>query len=117
MRAAQEGARVVGIDLDEPSIASAVSIAARRFPSLEITYVNGPLEDVDGGFDLIMTNEVLEHVVDLRACLEDVRKRLRPGGRFTQDGARCGTRRPGAPADGACRKGSGAVVTSRKARR
>ncbi len=82
MRAAQEGARVVGIDLDEPSIASAVSIAARRFPSLEITYVNGPLEDVDGGFDLIMTNEVLEHVVDLRACLEDVRKRLRPGGTF-----------------------------------
>jgi SAM-dependent methyltransferase len=82
IHAAQEGAKVVGLDLDADSIAQAREIAARRFPGLDVTYVNSPIEQLEGSFDLVMTNEVLEHVVDLPRCLGAVRDRLRPGGRF-----------------------------------
>ena len=82
VRAAEEGAHVVGLDIDSDLIASAKSIAARRFPQLDITYTETPIEHLEGSFDVIMTNEVLEHVVDLAGCLEAVRNRLRSGGRF-----------------------------------
>jgi 2-polyprenyl-6-hydroxyphenyl methylase/3-demethylubiquinone-9 3-methyltransferase len=82
VRAAQEGAHVVGVDADPDSIAGATEIAARRFPDLHITYRNRPLEEVNGSFDLIMSNEVLEHVIDLSQCLTALKARLGPGGRF-----------------------------------
>ncbi len=82
VRAAEEGAHAVGLDLDPDSIVSARSIAARRYPRLDITYTQTPIERLDGSFDVIATNEVLEHVVDLAGCLEAVRSRLRPGGTF-----------------------------------
>lgn len=82
VHAAQEGAQVVGLDIDSESIACARSIAKRRFSELDITYTETPIEQLDGQFDVIMTNEVLEHVVDLAGCFEAVRKRLRPDGSF-----------------------------------
>jgi SAM-dependent methyltransferase len=82
VHAAEEGAHVVGLDVDSDSVAGAKSIAARRFSDLDITYADMRIEQLEGSFDLIMTNEVLEHVVDLAGCLEAVRDRLRPGGRF-----------------------------------
>jgi SAM-dependent methyltransferase len=80
VRAAEEGAHAVGLDTDPSSMASAKSIAARRFSDLDIAYTKIPIEQLDGLFDVVMTNEVLEHIVDLPACLDAVRNRLRPGG-------------------------------------
>ncbi|MGA3354536.1 MAG: methyltransferase domain-containing protein [Acidimicrobiales bacterium] len=82
VHAAQEGAQVVGLDIDSDSIVEAKSIVARRFSDLDITYTDTHIEELDGTFDVVMTNEVLEHVVDLAGCLEAVRNRLRPGGTF-----------------------------------
>lgn len=82
VRAAQAGAHVVGLDIDPDSIAGARSIAERRFPGLDITYTEQPLEELEGTFDMVMTDEVLEHVVDLARCLEGIKSRLSPGGRF-----------------------------------
>jgi SAM-dependent methyltransferase len=82
VRAAELGAHVVGLDIDSDSIACAKSIATRRFPDLDIVYVETPIEQLGGAFDVIMTNEVLEHVLDLPQCLEAVRNRLRVGGTF-----------------------------------
>ncbi len=82
VRAAEEGAHVVGLDIDSDLIACAKLIAERRFADLDIIYSETPIEQLDASFDVIMTNEVLEHVVDLAGCLEAVRNRLRPGGRF-----------------------------------
>jgi SAM-dependent methyltransferase len=80
IRAAEEGASVVGLDLNPDSIAGARAIAAERFAERDVTYVLGPVEALDGRFDVIMTNEVLEHVLDLPSCLESLYGRLRPGG-------------------------------------
>jgi len=44
-------------------IACGKSIAERRFSDLDITYTETPIGQLDGQFDVIMTNEVLEHVV------------------------------------------------------
>jgi len=82
VRAAQAGAHVVGLDVDADSIAGARSIAERRFPVLDTTYTETPIDQIAGSFDIVMTDEVLEHVVDLAACLEAVRCRLTPGGTF-----------------------------------
>jgi len=82
VRAAQEGAQVVGLDIDSDLISYAKSVAERRFSDLDITYTKTPVEQLDGSFDVIMTNEVLEHVVDLAGSLEAIRDRLQPVGRF-----------------------------------
>jgi SAM-dependent methyltransferase len=82
VRAAEEGAHVVGLDIDADSLAGAKSIAERRYRDLDITFAEIPIEQLTGSFDVVMTNEVLEHVVDLAGCLEAVRSRLRPGGSF-----------------------------------
>ncbi|MGD0082980.1 MAG: class I SAM-dependent methyltransferase [Acidimicrobiales bacterium] len=80
IRAAQEGASVVGLDLNPVSIEGARAIAAARFPDLDVTYVETRIEDLTETFDVIMTNEVFEHVLDLPACLRSLHDRLRPGG-------------------------------------
>ena len=44
--------------------------------------MNASIESLDEEFDLIITNEVLEHVVDLAGCLSSLHDRLKPGGRL-----------------------------------
>jgi SAM-dependent methyltransferase len=82
VRAAEEGASVVGLDLDPQEIASARAIARKRFGHLDVRFVNAPVESLDERFDLIMTNEVLEHVIDLGGCLQSLYDLLNPGGRL-----------------------------------
>jgi SAM-dependent methyltransferase len=80
IRAAEEGASVVGLDLDQQEIASAREIARERFAELDVKYVNAPVESLDECFDVIITNEVLEHIVDLAGCLRSLFDHLNPGG-------------------------------------
>lgn len=83
---ARRGARVTGVDP-----ASRVLIAARAHAlqeGLEIDYKVGAGEALpfeDDAFDAIVCVDVLEHVRDLDAVLDEVRRVLRPGGWFLFD--------------------------------
>jgi len=69
--------RTWGIDIDGGYIA----IARSRYPNIE--FVEGPLEDTPfetDFFDVIVMNDVLEHVDDETGTLNEVFRILRPGG-------------------------------------
>jgi SAM-dependent methyltransferase len=56
-------------------------VAARRgLPVLRADATSLPLGD--GGLDLVVAFDVLEHLVDHDACVSEVRRVLRPGGTF-----------------------------------
>lgn len=40
----------------------------------------GQIATGDGTFDVVISNQVLEHVMDLPACFQEIRRILRPGG-------------------------------------
>jgi len=51
-------------------------------PGATITFTATPLEEYDeGDFDVIVSNQTFEHVMDLGTVLAAMRQRLRPGGR------------------------------------
>ncbi len=52
--------------------------AARLFPIPAVDVTRSPFPDAS--FDMVLTNEVLEHVPDLDAALRDMARILRPGG-------------------------------------
>jgi SAM-dependent methyltransferase len=68
-----------------------INAAGRMHPFLaahpRLTYVEYPQEDVqalswpDACYDLVLTSETLEHVVDLAGALREIRRVLRSGGR------------------------------------
>jgi SAM-dependent methyltransferase len=65
-----------GIDFDLPSLRDNRTIS---------DLVRGDVERLpfrDGSFDLVTANMVVEHVADPRSLLAEVRRTLRPGGRF-----------------------------------
>jgi SAM-dependent methyltransferase len=75
-RLAQFG-KVVGIDLSEEATDRA------RFRSAEITYIAGNLYDYSlpvGPFDLVVSQEVIDHVEDAPTFLDEVARVLKPGG-------------------------------------
>jgi 2-polyprenyl-3-methyl-5-hydroxy-6-metoxy-1,4-benzoquinol methylase len=78
-----EGYDVIGVDLDEPSVAYGreVLVEAGLDPS---NLMACDLADVDGPFDAVIASEVLEHLddADLRAVLALIRSKLAPGGRL-----------------------------------
>jgi SAM-dependent methyltransferase len=68
--------RVVGIDMDQAAL--------RRHPAL-VARVRGNVERLpfaDDAFDLVTANTVIEHVEQPLTLFEEVRRVLRPGGRF-----------------------------------
>ncbi len=83
---ARRGARVTGLDPAERAIEAARTHAAAA--GLGIRYEIGSGEEMpfaDGAFDAVACVDVLEHVRDLDAVLGEVRRVLRPGGRFLYD--------------------------------
>lgn len=71
------GAEVWGIELD----ARAAKVAASRLDRVFDGDALARLADVpDGAFDVVVTNDVLEHLVDPYAALRALRAKLAPGG-------------------------------------
>jgi trans-aconitate methyltransferase len=71
---AYPGARIVGCDISEQALAK----ARLAHPGLEFV----PTSGIDGAFDVIFSNHVLEHVLDLEAALEFLTSHLAPQGRM-----------------------------------
>jgi len=68
--------RFVGVDVD-------VGMLSHPLLRLRVKALGGTLPFRDGSFDVVTANVVAEHLPDPRAVLLDVRRVLRPGGRFT----------------------------------
>src|SRR4029078_4053149 len=75
---ARLGAKVTGIDASPDVIAVAQEHAAAG--GLDIHYVAGDVQLLDGQFDLITSLEVIEHVADPAAFITALANRLAPGG-------------------------------------
>lgn len=83
---AQKGASVVGVDPAEAAIWAARLHAASM--DLSITYKTGIAERIpldDDSVDIVISVDVLEHLADLEASLNEITRVLRPGGLFMFD--------------------------------
>lgn len=72
------GARVTGMDIDDPGLAR----ARARFGA-DITFVHAAGEAIPmpaGSVDIVVFNHIYEHVVDADAVMADIRRVLRPDG-------------------------------------
>ncbi|NIL96741.1 MAG: methyltransferase domain-containing protein, partial [Planctomycetales bacterium] len=76
-RLARHGGRVVGLDIEFRRVQK-----ARRRSRLVFCAAGETLPLPDRSFDLVLSHEVLEHVEDDRAALEEMVRMLRPGGRI-----------------------------------
>jgi len=83
---ALKGARkVVGLDINNDLIQFAKENIKQNYPQLEnrIEFLNVSLENYnDGNFDYIISKDTLEHVIDLKSLMIEIKNRLRVGGRF-----------------------------------
>lgn len=73
------GAEVWGIEPHAPAAQEAASKLSK--------VIHAPIETAiaelpDGRFDLIVLNDVLEHLIDPEACLRQLKAKLKPGGHF-----------------------------------
>ena len=75
---ARMGARVAAVDAAPELIEVAKAHAEGQ--GLEIEYRAVGVEDVNGKFDLVTSMEVIEHVADPQAFIDDLAARLAPGG-------------------------------------
>jgi 2-polyprenyl-6-hydroxyphenyl methylase/3-demethylubiquinone-9 3-methyltransferase len=75
---ARLGARVTAVDAAPELIAVARDHAIGQ--GLQIDYRAAGVEDVDGQFDLVTAMEVIEHVAEPQAFIDDLAKRLTAGG-------------------------------------
>jgi len=83
---AQRGAQVVGVDPSQPAIAIAQTHAEAT--GLVIDYRIGAGESLpvaESSVDIVLCVDVLEHVRDLDAVLDEVRRVLKPDGLFLFD--------------------------------
>jgi 2-polyprenyl-3-methyl-5-hydroxy-6-metoxy-1,4-benzoquinol methylase len=72
------GARVTGLDIDEPGLQAA---RLRFGESIELICAGG--EDIPAppqSFDIVIFNHIYEHVVDAEAVMAEIRRVLRPDG-------------------------------------
>jgi SAM-dependent methyltransferase len=77
-RAYADGNHVVGVDVDREALAEAERLGIEtRWADVE-----EPLPFEDESFDVVVAGELLEHLRDPRRVVGDVRRVLRPGGRF-----------------------------------
>ncbi len=78
---AEQGARAAGIELDEKSLARGRIRAEEH--GVDVDLRSGVAERLpweDGSFDLVILDNVLEHVRDRERTLQEIRRVLRPGG-------------------------------------
>lgn len=75
---------VVGLDMTASQRAKAEALR-RRHGIANITYVNGYIDDApfeDGGFDVVISNGVINLAVDKPQVFREIARLLRPGGRL-----------------------------------
>jgi SAM-dependent methyltransferase len=66
--------RYVGLDVD--------SETTRRLGSADVLYAGGRFPFDDASFDAVLCNQVLEHIFEPDAFLQEIRRVLRPGGKL-----------------------------------
>ncbi len=76
----EAGCQAVGVDVAREALRRAT--AAHPGPEYRLWPPLASLPAGDGEFDVAWAGEVVEHVVDPFAVLEEVRRALRPGGRL-----------------------------------
>ncbi len=85
---AHRGAEMVGIDPSKGALEIAASHAEERGLGQQIHYHQGYAESLpfaDGSFSAIVCFDVLEHVKDLKATINEIARVLAPGGVFVFD--------------------------------
>ncbi|MFP4313252.1 MAG: bifunctional 2-polyprenyl-6-hydroxyphenol methylase/3-demethylubiquinol 3-O-methyltransferase UbiG [Alphaproteobacteria bacterium] len=75
---ARMGATVTGADADAVAIEMAKDHAHNA--GLDITYVNKPAENIQDQFDVVLALEIIEHVSDPQAFVENCARLCKPGG-------------------------------------
>lgn len=75
---ARLGAEVTGVDAAPENIAAARDHALKQ--GLAIDYKVGSVEALAGGYDLVASLEVVEHVSDVRTYVQGLADALKPGG-------------------------------------
>ena len=75
------GASVTAVDFSEGMLAEARRKAGTAPVRFLVHDLETPLPLADGGFDLVVSGLVLEHLIDLPAVFREARRILRPGGR------------------------------------
>ncbi|PIQ77090.1 hypothetical protein COV82_06215 [Candidatus Peregrinibacteria bacterium CG11_big_fil_rev_8_21_14_0_20_46_8] len=74
---AQAGYTIIGLDIDAATVQKANSLNSHK----NLTFVHSSIEHFkQTGFDVVIASEVLEHVPDPRAFLEEMRKKIKPKG-------------------------------------
>jgi len=84
---ANNGFNITGIDQSNESINTALE-HARQDDVKNIHYVTGSAYSLpfpDEHFDGVVSSDVLEHILDLPSMLKEVRRVMKPGGRFVFD--------------------------------
>lgn len=76
-RLAQYSSQTIGLEFD-----LARALEARRIAPQVVNAAGELLPLPSASFDFILSHEVLEHVQDDRACVEEMARILRPGGRM-----------------------------------
>jgi 2-polyprenyl-3-methyl-5-hydroxy-6-metoxy-1,4-benzoquinol methylase len=83
---ATKGAKkVIGIDIDELAVAFAKEHLTRFFPKLEnrIAFRCCSISGInDNDFDIIVSKDTFEHILDLDRELMEMKRRLKPGGKM-----------------------------------
>jgi phosphoethanolamine N-methyltransferase len=78
-------AKVIGIDVEAPVLATANKRAAARGLMDRVEFIKvepGPLPFGDGEFDLVFSKDAMIHIPDKEALFADVMRLLKPGGWF-----------------------------------
>ena len=83
--AAGDAARVVGLDTETKLVEFARNYTSEAFPKLKnvLEFYDHDLAKFDDGqFDIIVSKDSFEHIMDLDGMIRDMASHLRPGGRI-----------------------------------
>ncbi|TIQ34672.1 MAG: methyltransferase domain-containing protein [Mesorhizobium sp.] len=83
--AATYGCSVTGVDLSEPFVEAAIYLTGRTGQGGQVSFKAGsalalPLED--GGFDVVLLQHVAMNIADRPLLYREIRRMLKPGGKF-----------------------------------
>ncbi|RWA82181.1 class I SAM-dependent methyltransferase [Mesorhizobium sp.] len=83
--AATYGCNVTGVDLSEPFVEAAVYLTERTGQGAKVSFKAGSalaLPFGDGGFDVVLLQHVAMNIADRPLLYREIRRMLKPGGKF-----------------------------------